>query len=87
MVFVARQARQHDGCWVIAPESDGLLSALQAAVGPPRWLGCDAASLRVASSKSATLAALAARGVCTPLALADAQQALGRQTRRRGRGA
>lgn len=71
-VFVQRAAVGHALVWVIAPESDGLLLALHQAVGTPRWVGCDAAAIRVASSKSATLAALAARGVTTPLAFVDA---------------
>jgi tyramine---L-glutamate ligase len=65
--FVQRQAAQHDLAWVIAPETDGVLSALHAAVGAPRWVGCDADAIRVASSKSATLQALAVCGVTTPL--------------------
>lgn len=66
--FVRRQARDHDLAWVVAPETGGMLAALQAVVPPLRWLGCDAASLRTASSKSGTLAVLAARGIATPLA-------------------
>lgn len=69
--FVRRQAADHDLSWIVAPESDGLLAALQAVVPPGRWLGCDAPALAVASSKSATLAALAARGIATPLAFAE----------------
>ncbi len=65
--FLARLAAHHDHAWVVAPESDGLLLQCQQAVGPARWLGCDAHSLRVASSKRATLAALAAAGCPTPL--------------------
>jgi tyramine---L-glutamate ligase len=65
--FVQRQAALHDLAWVIAPEIDGLLSALHTAVGAARWVGCDAAAIRVASSKRATLQALAAWGVVTPL--------------------
>lgn len=67
LAFVQRQAALHDLAWVIAPESDGVLSALHAAVGAPRWVGCDAAAIRVASSKRATLQALAACGITTPL--------------------
>lgn len=66
--FVRRQARHHDLAWVVAPETGGMLAALQAVVPPLHWLGCDAASLRTASSKSGTLAMLAARGIATPLA-------------------
>jgi predicted ATP-grasp superfamily ATP-dependent carboligase len=67
VAFVQRRSRAHALCWVIAPESKGLLSAMHEAVGAPRWVGCDAASLRTASSKSATLRALGACGVPTPL--------------------
>ena len=69
--FVRRQAAAHALAWVVAPESDGLLATLQAAVPPARWLGCDAAALALASSKTATVAALAARGIATPLAFAE----------------
>lgn len=64
--FVARLAAQHDFSWVIAPETDGCLAGLHGAVGASRWLGCDAHSIAVASSKSATLRHLAAHGVATP---------------------
>jgi tyramine---L-glutamate ligase len=66
--FLRRQARSHEVCWVVAPETGGLLSALQAVVPPAAWLGCDAAALAIASHKSATLAALARHGIATPLA-------------------
>lgn len=69
--FVRRQAAGHDLTWVVAPESDGLLGALQAAVPPARWLGCDAAAVALTSSKTATVAALAARGIATPRAFAE----------------
>ena len=65
--FVARLAREHDGCWIVAPETGGLLARLHAAVGAHRWIGCDGESIRCASSKRATLATLAAQGVPTPL--------------------
>ena len=61
--FVARIAREHDYAWVIAPECDGLLASLYDAVGPARWLGCDAAALRLTSSKQQTAARLAAHGI------------------------
>jgi predicted ATP-grasp superfamily ATP-dependent carboligase len=67
LAFVRRQALQHDLCWIIAPESDGLLLALHDAVGDARWIGCSAAAIRTATSKSATCAALAAAGIATPL--------------------
>ncbi|BAL97372.1 ATP-grasp domain-containing protein [Rubrivivax gelatinosus] len=70
-VFVARQAARHDLVWAVAPESDGLLAAMQAAVGRSRWLGCDAAAIALASSKGATLARLRAHGIATPHDLAD----------------
>ncbi len=78
LAFVQRQAALHDLAWVIAPESDGVLSALHAAVGAPRWVGCDADAIRVASSKRATLQALAACGVTTPLHFANQPAATGR---------
>ena len=59
--FVARLAALHDRCWIVAPETGGALARLHAAVGDERWIGCDAASIRCAASKRATLAA-AGRG-------------------------
>ncbi|PTB22207.1 peptidase [Trinickia symbiotica] len=67
--FVARMAREHDYAWVIAPECDGLLGQLHDAVGAERWLGCTKEAIRIASSKSATSARLAARGIATTEAL------------------
>lgn len=72
--FLARLAPQHDLAWVVAPESDGLLLQCLRAVGHSRWLGCDTHSLRVASSKRATLAALAAAGCATPHSVAAPTQ-------------
>lgn len=69
--FVARVAAQHDAVWVVAPETGGCLADFERAVGVPRWLGCDARSIAVASSKGATLRHLAAHAVATPLAHAD----------------
>ncbi|MBS0445387.1 MAG: ATP-grasp domain-containing protein [Proteobacteria bacterium] len=66
--FVARQALRHDLTWVIAPESGGVLAALQRAVDRDRWLGCDGATIAVASWKAATLDLLAAAGIATPRA-------------------
>jgi predicted ATP-grasp superfamily ATP-dependent carboligase len=65
--FVARVARQHDLVWLVAPETDGLLEACCRAVGSPRWLGCDAATIALATSKQATLQRLAGAGLATPL--------------------
>lgn len=67
VAFVQRQARLHDLAWIVAPESGGQLGALREAVGAARWIGCSAAAICIASSKSATLKALAAHGVATPL--------------------
>lgn len=67
VAFVQRQARAHELAWIVAPESDGLLIAMREAVGATGWVGCDAASLRTASGKTATLLALRACGVPTPL--------------------
>jgi tyramine---L-glutamate ligase len=69
--FVARQAALHDFVWLVAPETDGLLARLHGAVPAARWLGCDAASIALASSKRATTERLAACGVLTPLAFAN----------------
>ena len=72
--FVARQADLHDAVWVVAPETDGLLGQLQHCVDPARWLGCDAASIRLASAKRATLLHLAEAGITTPLAFEHAPE-------------
>lgn len=69
--FVARQAALHDAVWLVAPETDGLLAHLHSVVPAARWLGCDAASIVLASSKRATTDCLAACGVQTPLAFAN----------------
>ncbi len=68
--FVHRLSRSHDLCWIVAPETAGQLKRLHAAVGGDRWIGCSADAIRVASSKRATIAALSARGIVTPLAFA-----------------
>jgi tyramine---L-glutamate ligase len=73
--FVARMARQHDYAWIIAPECDGLLLHLYDAVGAARWLGCAKETIRVASSKSATAACLAAHGIATTPAVEPGQNA------------
>jgi len=65
--FVARQADSHDLVWVVAPETGGLLAALNEVVPPQRWLGCTGDAIRLASSKRATLARLQQHGVATPL--------------------
>lgn len=70
--FVAREARAHDAVWLVAPESDGLLAALQRAVGDARWLGCTAGAIAIGASKAATLRCLAAHAVPTPLDFSDA---------------
>ncbi len=69
--FVGRVAAQHDAVWVIAPETGGCLADFERVVGAPRWLGCDAHSIAIASSKGATLRHLAAQALATPLAHAD----------------
>jgi tyramine---L-glutamate ligase len=70
--FVAGHAADHDAVWLIAPETDGLLAALHAAVGPARGLGCAAEAIAIGASKAATATRLAAHGVPTPLAFTDA---------------
>ncbi|MEC5404549.1 ATP-grasp domain-containing protein [Paraburkholderia sp. MPAMCS5] len=67
--FVARVAREHDYACIIAPECDGLLLHLYDAVGAARWLGCAKEAIRVASSKSASAACLAAHGIATTPAI------------------
>lgn len=74
--FVARMAREHDYACIVAPECDGLLLKLHDAVGQARWLGCAKEAIRTASSKSATAAWLAARGMpVTPALEPDAAEA------------
>jgi predicted ATP-grasp superfamily ATP-dependent carboligase len=68
--FVARQAAVHDAVWLVAPESAGLLATLQQAVPAGRWLGCSAEAIALAGRKQATLEALHARGIATPLGCA-----------------
>jgi predicted ATP-grasp superfamily ATP-dependent carboligase len=63
--FVARVAREHDYAWIVAPECDGLLMRMYDAVGAARWVGCTKEAIRLASSKSATAALLAAHGIAT----------------------
>jgi tyramine---L-glutamate ligase len=64
--FAARLAARHDAAWIIAPETGGCLAAFERAIGSPRWLGCDARSIAIGSSKSATLHHLAAHDLPTP---------------------
>jgi predicted ATP-grasp superfamily ATP-dependent carboligase len=71
--FVARAAREHDYAWIIAPECDDLLLRFYDAVGAARWLGCAKEAIRVASSKSATAACLAAHGIAATPALEPGQ--------------
>ncbi len=66
--LLARESARYDRVWVIAPESDGCLSALAQAVDRGRWIGCLPEAIELCGSKRATLAHLAARGVVTPLA-------------------
>lgn len=66
--FLAHHARHYDRVWVIAPESDGLLSNLATTVGNARWVGCSPPAIRLATSKAATRAHLASRGIPVPAA-------------------
>jgi len=70
--FVARQSALHDLVWLVAPETDGLLARFQRTVGNARWLGCSLDAIELTAGKKRTLAHLAAHGVQTPLAFADA---------------
>jgi predicted ATP-grasp superfamily ATP-dependent carboligase len=71
VAFTCRQAPLHDLCWIVAPESGGLLLRLHEAVGDARWIGCSAEAISLAASKRATCEALHAAGVATPLAFAS----------------
>lgn len=64
--FLGNRSPEYDRVWVIAPESDGLLATLAETVGAPRWVGCSAAAIRLASSKSATRSWLAAHHIAVP---------------------
>lgn len=66
VAFVRRVAAAHDAAWIIAPESGRMLATLRAAVGESRWIGCDAAAIRTASSKRATIERLNGAGIPTP---------------------
>ncbi|WP_159839138.1 ATP-grasp domain-containing protein [Burkholderia sp. 8Y] len=79
--FVSRIAHEHDYAMVIAPECDGLLLRLHDAVGAARWLGCSKEAIRVASSKSATAACLAAYGIAVTPAL-EPERAVEAEARR-----
>ncbi|MDQ0590695.1 ATP-grasp domain-containing protein [Variovorax paradoxus] len=72
--FVARQSVLHDLVWLVAPETGGLLARFQRIVGNARWLGCSAEAIELTAGKKATLAHLAAHGVQTPLAFANAPE-------------
>lgn len=69
--FVRREAAAHDLCWIVAPETGGLLACLRKIVGQRRWVGCDSVTLCLATSKHRTLEYLARHGVATPLAFLD----------------
>lgn len=62
-----QQITQHqvDACWVIAPESDGLLQRMHALVeacGVP-WIGCDAQAIQLTTDKRAMADLCAAHGL------------------------
>jgi tyramine---L-glutamate ligase len=65
--FIPRAALQFDFAWIVAPEQDGLLEALARDIDATRWLGCTPSAIAVAGSKRATLSALHAAGIRTPL--------------------
>ena len=62
-----------DLVWAIAPETDDILLRLCEAVPPARWIGCSAAAIRIASSKTRTREHLAAHGLPTPPAWSPGQ--------------
>ena len=65
--FIHAEQARHDACWIVAPETGGRLEGLQAAVAPERRIGCEPQAIRIAASKRATLALMAAHGLATPL--------------------
>ncbi|HEX7440055.1 MAG TPA: ATP-grasp domain-containing protein [Caldimonas sp.] len=75
--FVARQADAHHWVWVVAPETDGVLTQLQRGVDPSRWLGCDGPAIKLASGKRSTLLRLAEAGITTPVAFEHAPEITG----------
>ncbi|MBN3758198.1 ATP-grasp domain-containing protein [Paraburkholderia sp. Tr-20389] len=83
--FVSRASREHDFAWIVAPECDGLMLDLADAVGPARWIGCTKEAIALASSKRATAARLAARGIDVTPALEPAQIEPGNGTHTQGR--
>ncbi|WP_213954812.1 MULTISPECIES: ATP-grasp domain-containing protein [unclassified Variovorax] len=70
--FVARHSLAHDLAWVVAPETDGLLSKFCECVGRERWLGCDGPAIALTTRKRSTLLRLADAGIATPLAFEGA---------------
>jgi len=64
--FVRRQTQTHDLAWIVAPETGGVLACMRKMVGKERWIGCDSAAIRVASSKGATSEHLSRQGLRTP---------------------
>jgi predicted ATP-grasp superfamily ATP-dependent carboligase len=78
--FLHRCARDADAVWLIAPESDGIALGLTQSLerGGHHSLGCRSDAVALASSKSRTLACLAAVGAATvptwPLAQAPLQR-------------
>jgi len=72
--FVRRHARAHDLVWAIAPETADELAGLHDCARPEQWIGCEPRAIRLATRKHATLAALAAAGLATPLAFEHAAQ-------------
>ncbi|WP_036019370.1 ATP-grasp domain-containing protein [Paraburkholderia mimosarum] len=70
VAFVREEALRHDAVWVIAPETAGVLAAMCDVVDASRWIGCDAASLRIAQSKRETARRLAQAGIATTRAWA-----------------
>lgn len=63
--FIRKLAPRYDAVWVIAPETDGVLATFCEAVDASRWIGCDAASIHIASSKRRTARHLAQAGIET----------------------
>ncbi len=64
--FLHRVAPAFERVWVIAPETDGVLSTLHDAVGDERWIGCTGPAITLASSKRRTRERLAGHAITTP---------------------
>jgi len=77
--FVRAMARAHDLVWVVAPETDSTLASLAAAVPPEQWIGCERATIALASSKSLTARHLAQADIPVTRPWRPGETAVGQQ--------